>query len=123
MINGNPHARLQTTLLFAGLALLALASLVIYVVSTNIDDSVRPTDISLNAEHLELKVGDQVTLQVKVTPARATLVGKNQFASSNKQVASVYPGGTIIANGPGQAVVTVTRDSLTTICTVTVKQR
>lgn len=121
MINGNPNARLQTALLFAGLALLAVSSLVIYTISTRIDSSVQPTAISLNAEHLELRVGDQVTLQVQVTPAKATLVGKNQFASSDKQVASVYPGGTVIANGPGQAVITVTRDGLTTICTVTVK--
>lgn len=123
MINGNPNARSQIALLLVGLALLAGSSLYVYATATSIDPSVQPTAITLNAEQLELQVGDQVTLQVKVTPAQATLVGKNEFVSSDKQVASVYPGGTIIANSPGQAEITVIRNDLTAICSITVKQK
>ena len=62
-----------------------------------------PTEISVEVDNVELKVGENVSAGANLTPADA---GNVQFTSSNESVVKVEDG-ELVAVGAGEAVVTV----------------
>lgn len=120
MINGNPRARFETSLLIAGLFLMIAASYLTYSILAGPESRPEATEVVIELNSYQMTAGDQLTLRVLVSPMRATLQGINEWLSSNPQVVSVYPGGIIIAKRPGQAIITVRRGQLTDSCKITV---
>lgn len=88
------------------------------------DDDVSVTEVRLDKEKAELKVGDTLKLTATVAPTDAT--NKTVSWSSNKEnVATVSDDGTVKAVTAGTAVITVkTADGgKEAACTVTVKEK
>ena len=77
--------------------------------------------INLNVSSLTLKEGEQSLLKMTLSPRCADK--RISYSSSNSSVVSVDSVGHIQANGPGQAVITVTApNGKQTSCTVTVTE-
>ena len=80
------------------------------------------TSVTLNTNKLNVQIGDTYQLTAIVNPSNATNK-EVKWTSSNSNVATVSPTGTIVAKSSGTAVITVqTVDgNKTATCTVTVK--
>ena len=84
-------------------------------------DAIKITKIELGREEAELKIGDTLTLDVRLQPLEAD--AKNlSWTSSNSNVASVKDG-IVTANSAGEAVITASSDKVKATCRVTVKPK
>ncbi len=63
-----------------------------------------PTEISINPDSLDLFVGDETVIAANLTPSDA---GNVTFTSSDDSVVTVDNQGNVIAQGKGQAIITV----------------
>ena len=70
----------------------------------NVTVSKIPTNISVNTDSLDLFVGDEVVIVATLTPTDA---GNVTFTSSDENLVLVEDNGNVIANGKGQANITV----------------
>lgn len=82
---------------------------------------VKPTAVSLNKSSVTLSKGNTVTLSPKFTPSN-TSVKSVTWSSDNNSVATVSSKGVVTAKANGTAVITcTTKNGLTAVCVVTVK--
>lgn len=88
------------------------------------DDYVSVTEVTLNQEKAELKVGDTLKLTATVAPTDATNKTVS-WSSDKKDVATVSDDGTVKAEAVGAAVITVTTadGGKTATCTITVTEK
>ena len=83
-----------------------------------LDNALTPTvtSILLDADEMELNVGDEGQLKVIVDPADATVT----WSSDKESVATVDATGKVTAVAEGIATITATAGDKTTVCTITV---
>ena len=88
------------------------------------DKNISVTNVTLNTNKLNLQAGDTYQLTATVYPSNATNK-EVKWTSSNSNVATVSPTGTIVAKSSGTAVITVqTVDgNKTATCTVTIENK
>lgn len=82
------------------------------------EEDVAPTAITLDETELDLFVNDIYTLTATLTPEDA--VGSITWESSDNDIATVSSGGAVLANAAGVCIITVSCESLTATCVVTV---
>ena len=88
--------------------------------ATFVHKEVNATEVSLNKEELELKVGKSATLNVTIAPRDIT--DSVTWESSNTEVVTVSDEGVVKAVGTGEATVQVTVGQLSASCVVVVAQ-
>ncbi|HHW45410.1 MAG TPA: hypothetical protein GXX17_00690 [Clostridiales bacterium] len=72
------------------------------------EQTVKPTDISLNKSSVTLLKGESFTIKTTFIPANTSQIHKGlTFKTSNANIATVSKSGTIKANGKGNCVITV----------------
>ncbi len=82
--------------------------------------TVKATKLKLDETKKTLRLNQEYTLPIVVTPSNTTDV--ISYKSSNKSVATVSKDGTVFAKLPGKAKITIrTSSGLTSVCTITVK--
>ncbi len=82
--------------------------------------TVKATKLKLDETKKTLRLNQEYTLPIVVTPSNTTDV--ISYKSSNKSVATVSKDGTVFAKSPGKAKITIrTSSGLTSVCTITVK--
>ena len=86
--------------------------------TVSVADSVAVSSVTLNAENLNMKVGDSQQLTATVLPENATHPAIT-WGSSDTGVVTV-DNGLVTAVGSGQAQITATADGKQAVCTVTV---
>lgn len=79
--------------------------------------TVRQTGIELNSRQISMENGTTVKLTARVSTGH-----KPSFKSQRKSVASVDENGVVTAIKPGETVITVSADSVSATCKVTVKE-
>ena len=87
-------------------------------------DAIKITKIELGRTEAELKIGDTLTLDVKVEPKEADIANLN-WTSSNSNVASVK-NGVVTAHNTGEATITAAssdKNKATATCTIKVKPK
>ena len=87
-------------------------------------EEIRVSSISLSKSTLELTVGDQVSLDVTISPDNATNK-KIRWSSSKESVATVTPDGIVEAVSSGTAFITATSEDsgVNAKCEITVKEK
>lgn len=96
-----------------------------YTVSTTVEITTIPVEsVSVSSETLEMKVGDEASLEAAVLPEAASDKTVT-WSSSNPDVATVDGEGHVTAVAAGTATITVTTTDggKTATCTVTVKEK
>ncbi len=88
--------------------------------ATFVNKEVNATEVSLDKEELELKVGKSATLNVTIAPRDIT--DSVTWQSSDTEVATVSEAGVVKAVGIGEAIVQVTVGELSASCAVVVTQ-
>lgn len=88
--------------------------------ATFVNKEVNATEVSLDKEELELKVGKSATLNVAIAPREIT--DAVIWESSDTEVATVSEAGVVKAVGTGEAIVQVTVGELSASCAVVVTQ-
>lgn len=83
--------------------------------------TIEVSELKISNSKLSLKVGENSTLTVTISPSNAT-DKKTTWASSNKSVATVDSNGKVKAVGAGTATITAKVGNKTVTCTVTVTE-